>query len=34
MNKIRCAIFRMRQLPQDWIPEIFNSSNEQGGGAI
>lgn len=33
MNKIRCAIFRMRQLPQDWIPEIFNSSHEQGGGS-
>ena len=33
MNKIRCAIFKMRQLPQDWISEIFNSSHEQVGGA-
>ena len=33
MNKIRCAIVRTRQLPYDWIPEIFNVSHEKGGGS-
>lgn len=31
MNKIRCAIVRMRHLSHDWFAQIINRSHEQAG---